>query len=117
MLKHIPFYATLLGRQITEKTKATNRHVLVYGAIEVHSTGRLGCIASNSTIAEETGLNVIIVSRTISDLRKAKWVSFTLDEKFNRSPIEPLLDISTPYIKNNPHIKNVAPPTSNNTHR
>lgn len=109
MLKHIPFYASLLGREITEKTKATNRHVLVYGAIEVHSTGKLGCIASNQTIAEETGLATRVVSLTISDLKKAGWVDFTLDQNFFRSPITPLLNISTPYTKN------VPPPTLNNT--
>ena len=95
MLKHIPFYASLLGREITEKIKATNRHVLVYGAIEVHSAGKLGCIASNQTIAEETGLATRVVSLTISDLKKAGWVDFDLDQNFFRSPIKSKIDITS----------------------
>ncbi len=117
MLKHIPFYASLLGREITGKIKATNRHVLVYGAIEVHSTGKLGCIASNQTIADETGLATRVVSLTISDLKKAGWVDFTLDQNFFRSPITPLLNISTPYTKNVPTpTLNNTPPLHKNTH-
>ena len=54
MLKHIPFYASLMGAKLYDKDTATTSHVLVYGAIEAHSMGDKGCIASNKTIANET---------------------------------------------------------------
>lgn len=109
MLKHLPFYGSLLGRILADKTKATNRHVLVYGAVEAHSYGKHGCIASNATIAEETGISERVVSSTLSQLKKSEWVSFDLDEKFRRGEIVPLLTIETPVKKNTPYIKNVPP--------
>lgn len=96
MLKHIPFYASLLGRQLTTTIKATHSHVLVYGAIEVHSFGEMGCIASNKTIAEETGLKQSSVATVISTLAKAGWVAVELDENNHRLSIEPLMVIEAP---------------------
>lgn len=114
MLKHIPFYASLLDKDIGENKKSTNRHVLVYGAVEAHGYGKHGCIASNATLGEETGLNDRVVSNTLSELKKAGWVAFNLDDCFRRGEIVPLLTIEVPKT---PYIKDTTPPTSNVLHR
>lgn len=98
MLKHIPFYGTLLGRQLTTKTKATHSHVLIYGAIEAHSMGEKGCIASNKLIAQETGLKESSVKTVISTLAKAGWIKVYLNENNHRKGIDPLMDINPPLI-------------------
>lgn len=95
MLKHIPFYASLLNRELGA-TKAQQAHVLVYGAIEAHSFGPKGCIASNQTLAEETGLSVGTVKNTISELKGAGWVFVTYDDNNLRSGINPMLEITPP---------------------
>lgn len=96
MLRSIPFYSSLLGKQINEKTNATHSHVLLYGAIEVHSFGKRGCVASNATIAQETGLTESTVSKTLSQLVSCGWVRVTWKgEKFGRrDQIIPLLEIA-----------------------
>jgi DNA-binding transcriptional regulator PaaX len=75
-LSNIPFYASLLGRPIDAKTKSTTTHVLVYGAIETHSKGKLGCIASNKVIADEVGLSERTVRDRIIELKKAGWIDY-----------------------------------------
>lgn len=94
MLKNIPFYASLLGRELNEKIKSTNGHVLVYGAVEAHSFGSRGCVASNRLIAEETGMKESTVANIISVLAKAGWVRVTLTANNHRTLIEPLMTIS-----------------------
>ncbi len=89
MLRHIPFYAFLLNKKINNK-KPTHSQVLVYGAIEAHSLGPKGCIASNSTLATETGLGGETVSNIITQLSDAKWVKVTMKNSRNRAFIVPL---------------------------
>jgi len=98
MLKHIPFYASLIGRDIGRDMKATNSHVLVYGAIEAHSYGQKGCIASNATLAAETGLAVGTVKNALTHISCAGWVRVEYHdaEKNVRGTITPLLEIGTP---------------------
>ena len=108
MLKNIPFYSSLLGRPLTENKKATHSHVLTYGAIEAHSLGLKGCIASNKTIANEIGMAQKTVSNAISELRKAGWVKYDLDENNQRGVITPLLTISLPAT---PPLPSVPPST------
>lgn len=98
MLKHIPFYATLLGRELPNGKTSTNSHVLVYGAIEAHSLGPKGCIASNRTIAASTGLKEGSVATIISLLSSAGWVSVRLDDNNHRKGITPLMEIKPPSI-------------------
>lgn len=93
MLKHIPFYASLLERP----EKPTIGMVLVYGAIEAHSFGEKGCIASNKTIAQETGLKEKTVANAISLLNKYRWVIVHLDNNNHRTLIEPSLTIEPPF--------------------
>lgn len=101
MLKHIPFYASLLGRTLVKDVKATHSHVLVYGAIEAHSFGTKGCIASNSTIAEETGLAVGTVKNVLSHIAGAEWISveYKDDLKQIRGVITPLIVIDVPSLR------------------
>lgn len=96
MLKHVPFYASLLGRQLSGETKAQQSHVLLYGAIEAHSFGEKGCIASNALLAKETGYSEGTIKNSLSELREAGWVSATYDDLGNRMQIIPLLVIDTP---------------------
>lgn len=84
MLRHIPFYATLLNRKLTSGLVARHSHVLVYGAIEMHSMGEKGCIASNKTIASETGLAIQTVANAISHLNNSGWIEVHLDESNHR---------------------------------
>lgn len=96
MLKHIPFYASLLGKQLTPTKTSTASHVLVYGAIETHAFGERGCIASNETIAAETGLKASTVKVVISELARAKWVELEINEAGKRAQVTPLLTIAVP---------------------
>ena len=95
MLKSIPFYSSLLDREITKDIKAVHSHLLVYGAMEVHSFGKLGCIASNETIGQETGLTKGTVAKCMSQLNAGGWVKVTLN-KGKRVSITPLLEIQPP---------------------
>lgn len=97
LLYSIPFYNALLRKELfteKEKTKfATYSHVLVYGAISIHSQGSLGCIASNDTMAKELGMSAGTVANAISDLHKAGWVKVFMKSASVRQSIQPLLGI------------------------
>ena len=95
MLKHIPFYASLLEQTFNDGSKPTLSHVLVYGAVEAHSMGEKGCIASNKTIALECGLKESSVKTVMSVLNKQKWVKVNLING-QRQSIEPLMTINPP---------------------
>ena len=115
MLKHIPFYASLLGRQMKNGKKSNNGMVLVYGAIEVHAMGDKGCIASNGRIAQETGLSAGTVANYISELNKSGWVKVntkTVNGGVIRVNIEPLLTIATPSSTSDTLHTSVIPPSS-----
>ena len=115
MLKHIPFYASLLGRQMKSGKKSNNGMVLVYGAIEVHSMGDKGCIASNGRIAQETGLSAGTVANYISELNKSGWVKVntkTVNGGIVRVNIEPLLTIEAPSSTSDTLHTSVIPPSS-----
>lgn len=115
MLKHIPFYASLLGREMSNGKKSNNGMVLVYGAIEVHAMGDKGCIASNRRIAQETGLSSGTVANYISELNKSGWVKVntkTVNGGIIRVSIEPLLTIATPSSKSDTLHTGVIPPSS-----
>jgi DNA-binding transcriptional MocR family regulator len=117
MLKHIPFYATLLGRELSSGKKANNGMVLVYGAIEAHSMGSKGCIASNRLIAEETGLSSGTVANYISELNRAGWIEAvikTINGGIYRDKINTLLTISTPSFPDEPLHTQMIPPSSAN---
>lgn len=98
-LRHVPFYSELMTRKIGGR-RVNSGIVLVYGAIEVHSMGHLGCVASNKTIAEEVGLSPATVANYISLLSKGKWISIDYEESdFNhkkRLRIRPNLGIAFP---------------------
>lgn len=98
MLKNIPFYASLLEKE----EKPTIGMVLVYGAIEAHSFGEKGCIASNETIAKECGLKEKTVANAISTLNKLGWVKVHLDGNNHRLLIEPSLTIEPPSLAGEP---------------
>lgn len=98
MLKNIPFYASLLGQDLGGGKTATTSHVLVYGAIEVHAMGERGCIASNETIAKETGLTKQTVASQISRLAKAGWITVSLDDENHRTDIVPMFTIGLPRL-------------------
>lgn len=115
MLKHIPFYASLLGRQMKSGKKSNNGMVLVYGAIEVHAMGEKGCIASNGRIAQETGLSAGTVANYISELNKSGWIKVntkTVNGGIVRVNIEPLLTIKTPSSTSDTLHTSVIPPSS-----
>jgi hypothetical protein len=98
MLKSISFYSSLVGKELRNGRKATHAHVLLYGAVEAHSFGKLGCIASNKTLADETGYAVKKISERLLDMREAGWISYDLKEN-RRGSIEPLLVIDIPLPK------------------
>lgn len=115
MLKHIPFYASLLGREMSNGKKSNNGMVLVYGAIEVHSMGDKGCIASNKRIAQETGLSAGTVANYISVMHKSGWIKVntnTVNGGVVRINIEPLLTIETPSSTSDTLHTSVIPPSS-----
>jgi hypothetical protein len=97
MLKHIPFYASLLKAELfpgnDEIIVSNQGHVLVYGAVEAHSMGDKGCIASNKTIGNETGLSAGRVANLLSELNKAGWVHVNLNGNNQRENIIPLLTL------------------------
>lgn len=71
-------------------------HVLVYGAIEAHSMGPKGCIASNATIAKEVGLGSETISNLIGELAKGGWIHVYLKENGKRDSIMPLGSVVMP---------------------
>lgn len=103
MLKHIPFYATLLGRPLSDTKDATHSHVLVYGAIEAHSFGEKGCIASNDMLAKETGLKASTIKVAVSEISTAGWVrvEYRDAKKQRRGKMVPLLEIAVPLVSTN----------------
>lgn len=96
MITHIPFFKSLLGRDVAGD-KATHSHVLIYGAIEFHNSGPKGCIASNKTISEETGYGEQTVANVISALAKANWIKVDLTESNHRLRIIPQISLLIPY--------------------
>lgn len=96
MLKHIPFYASLLNKTFNDGSSPSTGMILVYGAIEAHSFGERGCIASNKTIAEECGLKATSVANAISALNREGWIRVELNENNHRVLITPLLEIVAP---------------------
>ena len=95
MITHIPFYAGLIGLDVAG-TKAVHSHVLIYGAIQFHSDGPKGCIASNKTMATETGYSEQTVANIISMLAKAGWIKVNLTEQNRRVSILPLISLNVP---------------------
>lgn len=99
MLRNIPFYASLLSRDLGYQNKkgerviASQGHVLVYGAVEAHAMGDRGCIASNKTIGAETGLSAGRVANILSELNRAEWIDVKLDDKNQRTSIIPLMTL------------------------
>lgn len=89
MLRHIPFYGFLLKEKLSGK-KVTQGQVLVYGAIEAHGMGPKGCIASNATLAQETGLGAETVSNIIKQLSDGKWIKVVMKNSRTRDKIVPL---------------------------
>lgn len=110
MLKHVPFYASLLGRKLSDDTHAQQSHVLLYGAIEAHSFGEKGCIASNDLLAKETGYSVNTIKNSLSEIRSAGWVNATYDTEGNRTQIIPLLIIDTPSPAGDPPVTSRVTP-------
>lgn len=119
MLKHIPFYASLLGRQMEDNKKATNGIVLVYGAVEVHDMGEFGCIASNDTIAKETGLTKGSVAVYLSLMNKSGWIQVNINQDTSqRISIIPLLTIEKPLTPVKPPFNSsLTPPLTPVKHR
>lgn len=118
MLKHIPFYGSLLGRELADGKKSTNSHVLVYGAIEAHSFGERGCIASNELIAQETGLKKSTVRVALSEISRGGWVDVKLNANNFRTLIVPLLVIDTPISGHlQPYQSPLTPPSVDTEHR
>lgn len=101
MLKSIPFYASLLGKDVNGKPASTP-HVLLYGAIEVHAMGTMGCIASNDLLGGETGVAANQVRRYLNDLKLAKWIEYKLTVDNRRGEIFPLLNIEIPLVGRQP---------------
>jgi hypothetical protein len=114
MLKHIPFYASLLGRELKDGSKTTTSHVLVYGAIEAHSYGEKGCIASNALIAQESGLSLQTVKNVITGIAQIGWIKpvYTDETKQFRLRIDPLLEIQVPSPKGGTRTPQSTPPYS-----
>lgn len=106
-LGNIPFYASLLFKEFPDGKKPTTGHVLVFGSIDKHDEGPLGCIASNKTIAEETGLSVGRTANIISELAAAGWIRVYLNEKNQRKGITPLMTL---HVGVNP-LSRVSEPT------
>lgn len=98
-LNLIPFYGALLDQPLTcasdpRPKKAMQSHVLIYGAIEAHDYGDKGCIASNKTIANETGLSTSRVASIISELSNSMWIQVNLNNRGQRTSIQPLLTLA-----------------------
>lgn len=108
MLKQIPFYGSLLRRDLGKGRISSHAHVLLYGAIEVHSLGPKGCIASNDTLAKEVGFGKERVANILSEMSQAGWVTVVLTKDNQRKSIIPNGEIAfTPVTANN----SVNPPS------
>lgn len=107
MLKHIPFYASLLEQTLLTGNKPSSSHILVYGAVEAHSMGDRGCIASNKTIATEVGLSEGRTANIISELAMSDWVKVHMDENNHRILIEPMMTL---HVGVNPPSRQREPP-------
>lgn len=99
MLHLVPFYGSLMGRYLGvnskgEERRALTSHVLVYGALEAHSRGPKGCIASNKTLGEDVGLSVSRVASILSELSMGGWIQVELDENNQRLSIHPLMELT-----------------------
>lgn len=111
-LKNIPFYSSLLGKkmfnyEIGRHQVAQRNHVLVYGAIEAHDQGEKGCIASNRTIAQETGFTAQTVANAIAELKRSGWIIVSLDANNHRTSIKPMLALT---LESNPPYSGGEPP-------
>jgi hypothetical protein len=89
MLNQIPFYGSLLKKDLGKGRKSTQTHVLVYGAIESHAKGPKGCIVSNNKLSQEIGVSKSRVETVLSEISQAGWVSVHLDENNKRVKIIP----------------------------
>lgn len=107
-LHTIPFHASLLKQPLTKNKKASNAHVLIYGAIEVHANGEKGCIASNDKIAKETGYAKQTVINRISEMAEAEWITVVMKDH-KRVKITPNASIT--FWGNPPLPHTVTPPT------
>lgn len=94
MLHTIPFHTSLIGKLRPNGEPVTSSHILVYGSVEVHSAGDLGCIASNKKIGEETNISSVMVSKILSDLSEMGWVKVVMDDKNHRLSIIPLMTLT-----------------------
>lgn len=113
-LNLIPFYGQLMDLPLTSPgdprpKRAGQSHVLIYGAIEAHDYGDKGCIASNKTIAEETGLSVSRVASIISELAGGMWVQVNLNGIGQRTSIQPLLTLVKTGYKPLPNLATPLP--------
>ncbi len=94
----VPFYRDLVGIELKDGTKTTYAHALVYGAIEIHSQGSRGCIASNKVLAEEGCVKLTTLKKILSQFKTNHWININFKHDDNglrqRTTIEPLLTIS-----------------------
>jgi hypothetical protein len=95
MLSSIPFNIGLLRAELTDGKKATNAHVLVFGAVTIHDIGEKGCIASNDKLAKETGYSKQRVADVLSEMNAAGWLRVEMKDG-KRIRIVPLLEIGKP---------------------
>jgi hypothetical protein len=94
MLNNISFYGSLLKRDLGKGRKSTQTHVLLYGAIEAHSKGPKGCIASNNMLARDIGISKSRTETVLSEISQAKWVTIAKDKDGKRTQIIPNGSIS-----------------------
>ena len=100
MLKSLPFFSELLGMELTDKRKAGNVHVLLYGAIDIHSRGPQGCIAGNDDLSKSTGVTKSEIRRYLSEMKQGGWIMYEVGVGNKRGPITPILKMETP-LRNN----------------
>lgn len=102
MLNSIVFHASLLGRKIDGKRVTTPPHVLLYGAIEIHAMGYIGCIASAETFSKETGIAENQIRRYLKELKDIGWIDYELSKTNQRGEIKALLRIGDPLVAEQP---------------
>lgn len=100
MLRSIPFFSELLGMQLTDKRKSSNVHVLLYGAIDIHSRGPLGCIAGNDDLSATTGVTKGEIRRYLSEMKQGGWIDYELGVGNKRGAIKLMLKLAEPLRKN-----------------
>ncbi|RTL06181.1 helix-turn-helix domain-containing protein [Candidatus Dependentiae bacterium] len=98
MLKTIPFMSTLLDREMSNGKKTTHLHALLYGAIEAHSQGKAGCVASTETLSQEVGMHAVSARKYLKELKDLGWIHYDSSNP-RRGKIFPLLGVLFP--KNN----------------